>query len=157
MDANVKTPQEFAGGTTRKNSHQSYSGTGSSKSNISISTHTIQSTAGTVTLNGVVTFVGPDAVVVMGGGDKPHIGAVAIGEPRPSLDNPINSSSSASVYCRVGHKEDLLAREAALRLAKRWNCAVTVTVGIHFNDVKSTDFQDTEAAFQKLLEALEAL
>lgn len=78
-------------------------------------------------------YCGPDFSVNFLGGDGPHIGAVALGIPRPSLADNAAPSASASVLCVTGHKEDELAREAALVLATALGCRVNVTVGLHVN------------------------
>jgi hypothetical protein len=67
----------------------------------------------------------------MGGGTHPHVGAVAVAQPRPSLRGDGSLSSTASVIALLGHKEDELARWAALMLASRLNSTVTVTAGLH--------------------------
>lgn len=98
--------------------------------------------------------VGDDYVVVFGGGEKPHIGAVALGVPRPSLKKDGTCSSSASVICLTGHKEDLLARTAALELSKAFQHSVTVTVGIHIDDVAPEAIGVIESRFKFLLEQI---
>lgn len=98
--------------------------------------------------------VGDDYVVVFGGGEKPHIGAVALGVPRPSLKKDGTCSSSASVICLTGHKEDLLARTAALELSKAFQHSVTVTVGIHIDDVDPEAIGVIESHFKFLLEQI---
>ena len=69
------------------------------------------------TVTACVVLCGKDIAVVIGGGEASHIGAAALASPRPSLKNTAEISASASVLCRLGHKDDLPAREAALRLA----------------------------------------
>ncbi|WP_312515199.1 hypothetical protein [Anaerospora sp.] len=82
---------------------------------------------------------GKDIVVVIEGGTRYHIGAVALAVPRPSLADPERISASASVLCVTGHKEDDLARMISLQIASALNCAVTVIAGIHIDDAKATD------------------
>ena len=60
-------------------------------------------------------------------------------------------SSSASVLCLTGHKEDLLARKAALELARMLGHTVTVTVGLHIDDASAEAIAMLEANFQELL------
>ena len=55
-------------------------------------------------------WIGPDLLVYIWGGEAPHIGAVAMAQPRPSLADPAKTSSTASVFTYVGHKEDALAK-----------------------------------------------
>jgi hypothetical protein len=65
------------------------------------------------------------------GGDGPHIGAVAIGIPRPSLARPGRRSSTTSVFALTGHKEDELARSMASDLARRLGVTAVVVAGVH--------------------------
>ena len=65
-------------------------------------------------------------------------------------------SASASVLCRLGHKDDLPAREAALRLASKFNTNVAVTAGLHIDDADSDDITKLQHNFQQILEAIEA-
>ncbi|MDR7855506.1 MAG: hypothetical protein RIN63_02775 [Tissierella sp.] len=69
----------------------------------------------------------------------PHIGAVSVAVPRKSLTGDGSNSASASVICITGHKEDELARLIALRLSSKWQCNVTVSVGVHVDDAKKDD------------------
>lgn len=95
---------------------------------------------------------GDDLTVVIGGGERQHIGAVAVGVPRPSLQNASIISSSASVICLTAHKEDMLARSAALLLARLTEHTVTVTVGLHIDDASAEAITVLEQNFKELLE-----
>ena len=82
-----------------------------------------------------VILIGDDILVAIHGGDKPHIGAVAVAQPRPSLRDPEVTSATASVICYVGHKEDEMAKSAAEALAAALGKRVVVTAGIHWDDL----------------------
>lgn len=86
-----------------------------------------------------VVLCGRDISVCFGGGETQHIGAVALALPRPSLADPSTPSASASVLCVTGHKEDELAKAAALELATVFGCRVSITVGIHVDDATAYD------------------
>lgn len=94
---------------------------------------------------------GDDLAVMICGGEKGHIGAVALAEPRDSLRDAQKISASASVLCCSGHKEDLLARETALMLAARFNCRVTVTAGLHVDNASAEDIAALEESCRALL------
>ncbi len=79
--------------------------------------------------------VGQDLLVAIWGGERPHIGAVAIAQPRPSLKDHSLRSATASVFCYPGHKDDIIAKEAAEKISSALNANVTVTVGIHWDDI----------------------
>lgn len=58
-----------------------------------------------------VRLIGQDLLVAISGGEKPHIGAVSVAQPRPSLKDPKHTSATASVICLIGHKEDEIAKK----------------------------------------------
>ena len=82
-----------------------------------------------------VRLIGKDLLVAIWGGEKPHIGAVSVAQPRPSLKDPNFTSATASVFCFVGHKEDELAKAASEILAAALNTQVVVTAGIHWDNI----------------------
>ena len=95
----------------------------------------VKTEEGSYDLEASVQPIGRDFLVAIWGGDKPHIGAIAVAQPRPSLKDPARTSATASVICLLGHKEDLLAKSAAETLAAHLNTVVTVTAGIHWDNL----------------------
>ena len=77
--------------------------------------------------------IGEDLLVAIFGGERPHIGAVAAAQARPSLADPARTSATASVLTYVGHKEDDIAKRAAEALAAAFGVHAVVTVGIHWD------------------------
>ena len=94
-----------------------------------------QLSEGRFKLDVVVVQMGQDLSVCLFGGDRPHIGSVALAVPRPSLRAPAIRSATASVLNVVGHKEDRLTRSAAEQLAAGLGCVVSVAAGIHYDDL----------------------
>jgi hypothetical protein len=86
-------------------------------------------------LEALVKGIGEDLLIAIWGGDRPHIGAVAVAQPRPSLRDKSEISATASVFCYVGHKDDVIAKEAAEKISSALNTNVTVAVGIHWDDI----------------------
>jgi hypothetical protein len=76
-------------------------------------------------------LVGEDLVISIWGGNRPHVGTVAIALPRKSLREPEKVSSTSSVFTLLGHKEDIIAKEFSEKLSSALNKVVVVTVGIH--------------------------
>lgn len=103
----------------------------------------------------LVILTGRDIVVVFGGGEKYHIGASALAVARESLADKNNPSASASVLCVSGHKEDQLARAAALKLATKYSCTVNVIVGLHINRATVEDINQLVDCFYDCLSLLE--
>jgi hypothetical protein len=111
---------------------------------------TVQTEEDAYNLSASVRLIGEDVLVAIWGGEKPHIGAVAVAQPRPSLKDPEVTSSSASVICLVGHKEDELAKAAAEILAAALETQVVVTAGIHWDNL-------APEAIQRIVENSEIL
>ena len=107
-------------------------------------------------LSASVRLIGEDVLVAIWGGEIPHIGAVAVAQPRPSLKDPDVTSSSASVICRVGHKEDELAKAAAEILEDALETHVVVTAGIHWDNLAPEAIQrivrNSEVLFDMILQ-----
>lgn len=99
-------------------------------------------------------WVGADLVVTIGGGTRAHVGAVAVAQPRPSLKGDGSVSATASVITLLGHKEDDLARWAALHLAAKLNRTVVVTAGLHVDNADLPEVVQLDAEARRLVSAL---
>jgi ABC-type sugar transport system substrate-binding protein len=84
--------------------------------------------------------LGNDILVVLSGGSA-HIGAVAMAQPRPSLADPRKVGATSSVYTYVGHKEDVIAKTMAEKLAKFLNRKVVVVAGIHWDNLRDEEIE----------------
>ena len=102
---------------------------------------TIHTNEGEYDLSAHVRLIGDDLLVAIWGGEKPHIGAVAAAHSSPSLKDPKVMSTTASVLCYSGHKEDELAKSAAKKLAAAFDTNVVVTAGIHWNNLSAEGIQ----------------
>ena len=102
---------------------------------------TINTSQGEYDLSASIRLIGQDILVAIWGGEKPHIGAVAMAQPRPSLKDPAVTSSTASVFSYVGHKEDELAKATAEILAATLKTNVVVTAGIHWDNLPQEGIQ----------------
>lgn len=103
--------------------------------------------------------IGPDILVYVWGGERPHIGAVAAAQPRPSLADPDKNSATASVLSYVGHKEDGVAKEMAEAISARFDTNAVVTAGIHWDDLPADGIRIVidrcREITDKVIEALE--
>jgi hypothetical protein len=102
---------------------------------------TLKTDTGAYDLTASVRRIGPDLLVAIWGGEKPHIGAVAVAQPRPSLKDPEVTSATASVICNIGHKEDELVKAASEILASALETQVVVTAGIHWDNLDENGIQ----------------
>ena len=98
--------------------------------------------------------LGEDLSVAICGGDRGHIGAVAVSQPRPSLADSKHVSSTTSVIALLGHKEDELARQVAGQLAQQLGVTVTVACGIHIDAIRPEQIVVLEQGVQQLVAQL---
>lgn len=90
------------------------------------------------------------------GGDKAHIGSVAIAEPRPSLTGDGSISATVSIYNCVGHKDGEVAGAVAEALASRLNRRTVVVCGIHYDVVSPELFKAIRALTEQIIDELAA-
>ena len=100
-------------------------------------------------------FLGRDLLVTCTGGDRPHIGAVAVAHTRPDPGDPKKITASANIICLSGHREDELARAAALKLCKNLGCTVTVVAGMHWHHIDREGIDQVVANVERLIERLQ--
>jgi len=98
----------------------------------------VSTSSGNYDLYADIIMLGDDMLVAVWGGEKPHIGAVAMAQPRPSLKDASELSATASVFTYVGHKEDELAKLASETISKKLNKKVVVTAGMHWDDISES-------------------
>jgi hypothetical protein len=96
-------------------------------------------------------WIGGDLLVAIWGGERPHIGAVALAQPRPSLKDSRIMSATASVICVVGHKEDDLVKEASELLASTLKTRVVVAAGIHWDNLDEEGIRAVKQNSQALM------
>lgn len=105
-------------------------------------------------LEAFVKAIGEDLLVAIWGGERHHIGAVAVAQPRPSLKNHRVRSATASVFCYVGHKDDVIAKEAAEKISSALNTNVTVTAGAHWENIDEAGVKDIMENSRQLVEMI---
>jgi hypothetical protein len=112
----------------------------------------VEAAVGGLRLEAVCVECGPDLVVVVGGGERPHVGASALALSLPSLKDPARLTQSSYLASVPGHKEEGLARDGALRLARLLGRNVVMTVGIHDDGIEPARIEAYLALFERLVE-----
>ncbi len=105
-------------------------------------------------LEAFVKGIGKDLLVAIWGGERHHIGAVAVAQPRPSLKDHRVRSATASVFCFLGHKDDIIAKEAAEKISSALNTNVTVTAGVHWEHIDEVGMKDIIENSRQLVEMI---
>lgn len=82
----------------------------------------------------LATFTGEGLVVQVLGGEKPHVGAVALSIPRPGLADAERVSCNTTVVPLLGHKDDEIAKPLAEEIVKVWRSPVVLVAGVHIDN-----------------------
>jgi len=93
-------------------------------------------------------------IILATGGEKPHVGAVAIAIPRPSLKDSGQTSVTLSSFTLVGHKDHVIANEIAETIAKEFNEVTVAIAGMHIENAEEKDIRQLVANSKKALENL---
>jgi gallate decarboxylase subunit D len=103
-------------------------------------------------------LIGQDLLIAVWGGTHPHIGAVGLALPRPSLRNPRKTSATSSVLTLLGHKEDVTVKLVSEALASALKKNVVVAAGIHWDNLKTEEIEVlvkmTEQLTEKMIEKI---
>jgi len=101
-----------------------------------------------------VSELGSDLMVYIGGGEEPHLGAVALGSPEPARPGYAESTATVSVISVYGHRDDEVARYAAKMLSAALGCQVAVVAGIHIDNASPEELAILMANVKSLCAAI---
>jgi hypothetical protein len=110
----------------------------------------VEISKGRFKIHGFVQEMGQDILVSIWGGNRPHIGAIGMAIPRPSLKDPNKWSATSSNFTFVGHKEDLLVKKISEKIASHLRRNVVVIAGVHWDDTTSKEIKMIENLIQKM-------
>jgi len=96
-------------------------------------------------------FVGKDLEVLLTAG-KAHIGAVALAVPCTPIAEGV--TASCSVLTAPGHRDNIPAESAALKLCKALSCSVSVAAGLHIDKASQEEIMLLVENSNKVIEAL---
>ena len=88
-----------------------------------------------------VTMLDEGINVLIAGGEHTHIGAVTMISPegeQQSIQYP-------------GHKDGVLADEAARKLYEKFRCPVTISAGVHYDDITKEEIAEVVQCVRKML------
>ena len=94
-------------------------------------------------------FLGDDILIVVEGGEKPHIGTTVLAVPRPSLTGDGTVSTTSSVLNVTGHKDESICRILAEKASKKYGVTAVCIGGFHIDDINTGQIKEVVDAIQK--------
>lgn len=86
--------------------------------------------------------IGDDIVLMLSGGERPHIGCVVQAVPRLSLTNDGSMSVTSSVINLTGHKDEILCRRLAEKRCRETGKVVVCTGGVHIDHMTKEQIKE---------------
>lgn len=101
-----------------------------------------------------ITQLGDDYMLVLAGGEKPHIGCTVLAVPRPSLTGSGERSATASVINVTGHKDETICRFLAETVAIKKGAVTVCTGGFHMDHIRKEQIDEVIAAVREIGESI---
>ena len=98
-----------------------------------------------------VARIGHDLCITISGGDKPHIGSVAIAEPRESLRGNGARSATVSTFNFIGHKDDEIANSVARAVSAQLCSRTVVLCGVHYDNICESTISEVQELTQQII------
>jgi hypothetical protein len=105
-------------------------------------------------IEGTAIITDEGLVFTIFGGEKSHIGTVVMTLPRPSHLNQNKISTTSSILNNIGHKDDVIARDASEKMAKKFEIPTVVVAGIHIDDASKEDIDTLMKNANKITEKM---
>ena len=93
-------------------------------------------------INFEIKSVGEDILILISGGDKPHIGSAVLAIPRKSLRDETEISCTSSVLNVVGHKDEKICRYVAETFCRKYNAVTVCAGGFHCDNLTAEQIQE---------------
>ena len=93
--------------------------------------------------------LGDDLLLVLTGGDSPHVGTVVMTEPRGDREGEMYRCTT-SVLNVTGHRDEEVARPMAEAACKSTGKRVVCVSGIHLDNASRSDINDALDACREL-------
>lgn len=121
-----------------------------------VSSFDVSESSGEFRVTARVTVLGPDCLVTVWGGTRPHAGAVGMAQFRPSLRDAQEPAATSSVFTFLGHKEDTVAKSMSEELATRLERNTVVVAGMHWDGLTDAGIITVTALCRRLIDGIVA-
>jgi len=122
-----------------------------------ISMQELSTGTGVYTVSASLQQFGPDMLISVWGGTRPHIGALSISTPHPDCASEESRSSNVLQFSFPGHRDDVVARRVSERVASALQRRIVVSVGIHVPDITPAGIDTVLANVDCLIEKIISL
>lgn len=113
---------------------------------------------GAYTVSASLQVLGPDILITVWGGTRPHVGALVVSSPHPDRAPEEGRCSTVLQFSFPGHRDNVVARRVAERVASMLQRTIVVSAGIHVPDITpagiDTVLANTDCLIEKIIRLL---
>jgi gallate decarboxylase subunit D len=113
---------------------------------------TLSAGTGPLAVSASLQTIGADMLIAVWGGTQPHIGALAVATPHPDPAIEHQRSSTVLQFSFPGHRDEVIARRVAERVASALKRTVAVSAGFHVPDITPDGIKAVLANTDMLIE-----
>jgi hypothetical protein len=119
---------------------------------------TLSAGTGQFAVSASLQTIGADVLIAVWGGTRPHIGSLAVATPHPQSVPERGRGSTVLQFSFPGHRDEVVARRVAERVAAALQRTVAVSAGIHVPEVTpegiETVLANADLLMEKIIDAL---
>jgi hypothetical protein len=113
---------------------------------------------GVYTVSATLQLLDQDVLITVWGGTRPHIGALVVSAPHPDHAPEEGRCSTVLQFSFPGHRDNVVARRVAERVASALQRTIVVSAGIHVPDITpagiDTVLANTDCLIEKIISFL---
>ena len=113
---------------------------------------------GVYTVSASLQVLGPDVLITVWGGTRPHIGALSVSTPHPERAPEEGRCSTVLQFSFPGHRDNVVACRVSERVASALQRRIVVSAGIHVPDITpagiDTVLANTDCLIEKIISLL---
>lgn len=113
---------------------------------------------GVYTVSASLHVLGPDILITVWGGTRPHVGALVVSTPHPDRAPEEGQCSTVLQFSFPGHRDNVVARRVSERVASALQRTIVVSAGIHVPDITpagiDTVLANTDCLIEKIISLL---
>lgn len=109
----------------------------------------LSKTLGRVNIDLKATYVGEDLIIIISGGDRPHIGAVSYGG-----EGLENKEFEKNIIVYGNHKEYIISQRFSQKIGEVFKGNYIISAGIHLDNITKEEIEIVKMLSEELLEEI---
>lgn len=97
-------------------------------------------------------YVGEDLIIIISGGDRPHLGSISYGG-----EGFLNKDFEKNTIVYVNHKEYIISQKFSQRIGDIFKGNYMISVGVHLDNITKEEIKIVMKLSEELLEEITSI